>query len=462
MRNRFVPVFLAILFIAGVSQVKAQIPNLDIEPSEQIELATHEELLELVGPIALYPDELLSIVLPASTFPIQIVQAARFFEKSGVYKYGPSKASLAITKKWDPSVTGLLNYPEILERMSSDLDWTVRLGTAVANQNEDVLKAIQDFRIKAKDAGNLKSDTHQDIVEDEDKIIIRSASKDTICVPDYDPEEVIYRHSYPIRYVYSDPYPLYWYPTAYYPTYWSSFYVSYGFDWFHYRIHRHYYYKKHKGKRPFKTRPWKARHSRIGRPGKRFVRHTSVRRDFKEGRRDRIGKKRRGKDHIGKQRDGVSRKMRRSLRSDQRDKTLNRGPKKRSRSRLALAKDRDVKKRNLRGKSQRLKKRNVATKRVRKIKKSKRRGVSRRITKRSKSRRYRGRRTKLARVNNRRSVRRVRSSRRLRSSHSRRAVRFKQRSRSRGRISMSRGGRPRMNRSGGRGRGGGRGQSRRR
>src|SRR5512134_1121246 len=117
----------------------------------QDELATAPELRELVGPIALYPDDLVAIVLPASTYPLQVVQAARFLEDR------KRDSSLKPNDDWDDSVVALLNYPEVIELMNDDLDWTYDLGTAVLNQRPDVLAAVQDFRDEAYAAGNLRS-----------------------------------------------------------------------------------------------------------------------------------------------------------------------------------------------------------------------------------------------------------------------------------------------------------------
>src|SRR5262245_12008754 len=97
----------------------------------QAELATAEDLRELVGPIALYPDDLVAIVLPASTYPLQVVQAARFLEDR---KQNPK---LEADENWDDSIVALLNYPEAVKLMNDDLDWTWKLGDAVINQRAD-------------------------------------------------------------------------------------------------------------------------------------------------------------------------------------------------------------------------------------------------------------------------------------------------------------------------------------
>ena len=98
------------------------------------------EIEELVGPIALYPDDLLAIVLPASTYPLQVVEAGRFLEEL------ESDATLEPNEGWDDSIVALLNYPEVVEMLNDDLDWTWRLGEAVVNQQSDVIAAIESFR----------------------------------------------------------------------------------------------------------------------------------------------------------------------------------------------------------------------------------------------------------------------------------------------------------------------------
>ncbi|HSC16383.1 MAG TPA: DUF3300 domain-containing protein [Gammaproteobacteria bacterium] len=185
----------------------------------QDNLATAEELRELVGPIALYPDDLVAIVLPASTYPLQVVQAARFLEDR------ESDSSLKPNEDWDDSVVALLNYPEVIELMNDDLDWTYDLGTAVLNQRADVLSAIQDFRDEAYDAGNLRSDERQTITRADDAIEIKPADPQVIYVPYYEPERVVVYQPEPVYYYYPVAYPVYYYP---YP---AHYHFHTGFFW---------------------------------------------------------------------------------------------------------------------------------------------------------------------------------------------------------------------------------------
>ncbi len=110
---------------------------------------------DLVGRIALYPDDLVAIILPASTSPLQIVQADRYLDKR---KTDPK---LPLDDKWDDAVKTLLNYPEVVKMMSNDLDWTSALGEAVVADQGAVLEGVQSFRRRAQAAGNLKSDDKQ-------------------------------------------------------------------------------------------------------------------------------------------------------------------------------------------------------------------------------------------------------------------------------------------------------------
>lgn len=181
----------------------------------------------LVAPIALYPDDVLAVVLPASTTGLQIVQAQRYLDQH------KSDASAQPNADWDPSILALLNYPEVLARMNSDLDWTTRLGDAVINQQSDVMDAIQQVRNEAAASGYLKSNEKQIVTQEKETVIIKSADPEVVYVPTYDPTVVVeqtYVTAAPP--VYSDPYPYYYSPAA---TFFTGAFIgaafAYGFDW---------------------------------------------------------------------------------------------------------------------------------------------------------------------------------------------------------------------------------------
>jgi hypothetical protein len=164
------------------------------------------ELEGLVGKIALYPDDLVGIILPAATSPLQIVQADRWLDKR------KSDPKLPIDDKWDDPVKTLCNYPDVVKMMSNDLDWTSALGEAVVADQSAVLDAVQAFRRKAKSAGNLKTDDKQVVKAEQETIIIEPADPQVIYVPQYNPQTVVVYSSAPVYAYYPTPYPSYYYP----------------------------------------------------------------------------------------------------------------------------------------------------------------------------------------------------------------------------------------------------------
>ena len=213
----YIPAFFALLLsAAGFAQVPAGEGDYSVEHLGELEDDYQDlsetdglsatELQELVGPVALYPDDLLAIVLPASTYPLEIVQAARFLDAF------EQDSSLEPDEDWDESVVAMLNYPEALRLLDDDIDWTWQLGDAVINQQDDVIGAIESFRDRAYAAGNLKTDEFQKITRDEGVIEIVPIEDDIIYVPYYEPEYVVVEQPQPVYHYYSAPRPVYYYP----------------------------------------------------------------------------------------------------------------------------------------------------------------------------------------------------------------------------------------------------------
>lgn len=176
------------------------------------------QVAELVARIALYPDDLVGIILPASTYPLQIVQAARYLDAVR------GNATLAPDDSWDNSVVALLNYPDVVNMMNRDLEWTERLGQAVILQQADVIAAIGDFRSQAQAAGNLRTDERQVVEYEQGAIRIRPANPQVIYVPQYEPTRVIVYQNEPVFRYYPRPCPVYHYNySAGYPSGFSNF-----------------------------------------------------------------------------------------------------------------------------------------------------------------------------------------------------------------------------------------------
>jgi len=177
-----------------------------------------EELEQIVAPIALYPDSLLAQVFMASTYPLEIVEAARWSKEHPDVK-GDAVSKEMEKQTWDPSVKSLTAFPDVLTMMNEKLDWTQKLGDAFLAQQKDVMDAVQRLRTKAKAEGNLKSSKEQTVKTEAapagssttTTIIIEPADPQVVYVPTYNPT-VVYGvwpyAAYP---------PYYYYPPYYAP-----------------------------------------------------------------------------------------------------------------------------------------------------------------------------------------------------------------------------------------------------
>jgi len=150
-----------------------------------------EALDQLVAPIALHPDSVISQILMASTYPLEVVLAARWAKQNEKLK-GNALAAALEKEEWDPSVKSLVNFPQVLQMMSEKLDWTAKLGDAFLAQQKDVMDTIQKLRKKAEAEGNLKTAEQQKVtVEQETQtIIIEPANPQVVYVPTYNPTVV--------------------------------------------------------------------------------------------------------------------------------------------------------------------------------------------------------------------------------------------------------------------------------
>src|SRR5262245_17314830 len=158
------------------------------------------ELDQLLAPIALHPDPLLSEVLIASTYPLEVVQADRWAKSNKALKGDALNAALA-KQSWDDSVKSLVQVPDMLAMMSEQLDWTQKLGDAVLAQQADVMDAIQRLRARARANGKLESTKEQTVaVKTEGQkqyVVIEPASPTEIYVPYYEPAAVYGDWPYP-------------------------------------------------------------------------------------------------------------------------------------------------------------------------------------------------------------------------------------------------------------------------
>ncbi len=147
---------------------------------------------QLVAPIALYPDALVALILPAANAPADIVLAARQVRATGADR------SQIEHRSWDESVKSLTNYPEVLQWLDENLQWTKQIGEAFAEQPVEVMQAIQRLRAQAKAAGTLVDTPQQSILTESEVIRIVPAQASTIFVPYYQPEVIFIDRPFPV------------------------------------------------------------------------------------------------------------------------------------------------------------------------------------------------------------------------------------------------------------------------
>lgn len=159
------------------------------------------ELETLFGPVALFPDPVLTAVLVAVTFPLDVVRAGRFVDGAADLA-DKDRAKQAAAQPWDDSVRQLAaGFPDLVTRMSDNVDWTEQAGEAVLAQTEDVLDAIQALRTKAKENGYLVSNDAQSVETVDDRIVIAPAAPGVLYVPSYD-SDIVYTTPSPAPPVY--------------------------------------------------------------------------------------------------------------------------------------------------------------------------------------------------------------------------------------------------------------------
>src|SRR5436190_2817241 len=152
---------------------------------------TRQQIDQLVAPIALYPDQVLSQVLMAATYPQQVVEAAQWLKEQGHGDLqGDALAQALEPLPWDPSVKALVAFPQIIEMMSDHIEWTQALGVAFATQQAEVMSRVQALRQLAMKSGKLKQVKHLSVKQQGSAIVIASAEPDRVYVPIYNPTVV--------------------------------------------------------------------------------------------------------------------------------------------------------------------------------------------------------------------------------------------------------------------------------
>lgn len=202
---RLIPrLFVISAIVFCLALIPRQLQAEDIGYPSDSEKFSREELAQMLGSIALYPDKLLSQVLMASTYPIELIEADRWVKKNHGLQ-GDDLDQALLDKDWAPSVKAICHFPAILALMSERIVATTNLGNAFLVQEEEVMDMIQELRASAHAQGNLTTTPQQKVIVEKETVIIEPANPRVIYVPYYDP-----------YYIYGP----WWYP-AYPPYYWG-------------------------------------------------------------------------------------------------------------------------------------------------------------------------------------------------------------------------------------------------
>jgi len=198
-------------------QVESQVMTTTTPTGNEAPKISGAQLDSLVAPMALYSDELLAQTLAASTYPLEIIQLQQWMERNKNLK--DKALADAVTKQpWDPSIQAMAAFPDVVQRLAGNIQWTTDLGNAFLAQQSDVMDAVQRMRAKAQGKGTLKTSAQQKVETKTEGgkqvIVVEQADPQVVYVPSYDPVVVYGEPEYP-----------------YYPYEYPGYYPGMGLAW---------------------------------------------------------------------------------------------------------------------------------------------------------------------------------------------------------------------------------------
>jgi uncharacterized protein DUF3300 len=180
--------FQTMVFAQAAQDANQPIPVADTPPA--VQLLTPNQLDNLVAPIALYPDPLISQIMVASTYPLELVEAYQWLQRNPGLT-GTALTQAAAGQNWDPSVQVLVMFPDVMKQLNQDVAWTTNLGNAFLAQQADVMNAVQRMRLRAQQAGKLAPSPQQQVITTTEAgqpiVEILPVNPAVIYVPVYDP-----------------------------------------------------------------------------------------------------------------------------------------------------------------------------------------------------------------------------------------------------------------------------------
>jgi uncharacterized membrane protein YgcG len=188
--REWIAIVCAVAVTGAVILAQEQAPPPAEQQAPPAQMLSPDQLDNLVAPIALYPDPLLSQILVASTYPLEVVEANQWLPQNKGLT-GQALLDAARQQNWDASIQGLVAFPDLLARLNQDIRWTTDLGNAFLAQQADVMMAVQRMRAKAESNGKLKSTAQQTVntqtENGQSAITIEPVDPQVIYVPTYDP-----------------------------------------------------------------------------------------------------------------------------------------------------------------------------------------------------------------------------------------------------------------------------------
>src|SRR5690606_25432989 len=209
-----VPMLSLLLVLSGAALSPTWAAEVSSSPASE-EVFNAQELDQMLAPLALYPDALLAQVLMAATYPGNVADAASW-SKEHPDASGDDAVRQVSEQPWDPSVQSLVAFPAVLATLGQDPAWVQKVGDAFLAQPDAVMDSVQRLRRQAQEAGNLKSDDKQTVIQQPAQAApAGGSSQQTIIIESADPQ-VVYVPTYNPNVVYGTwPYPSY--PPVYYP-----------------------------------------------------------------------------------------------------------------------------------------------------------------------------------------------------------------------------------------------------
>jgi hypothetical protein len=176
MKASLIRLIMGILALAAIAPASLDAQT-SAPPAQAAPLYTAAQLDQLLAPVALHPDQLLGQILMASTYPLEVVEAARWVEDPNNARLkGDQLAAALQDKDWDPSVKSLAPFPQILRMMDDRLDWMQKLGDAFLSQQNEVMDSVQRLRRQAEEAGTLQSSPQQTVTTQDQTITVEPAN----------------------------------------------------------------------------------------------------------------------------------------------------------------------------------------------------------------------------------------------------------------------------------------------